>query len=137
MDPRELTRKIAGKRVSHVTQPDRAQVVIHFADGCMLGLTRRGDGLTATLDMDALSHERPRHARDRATRRQGEYLDFIERYTQRYGIPPAESDIERHVLVSAPSVNQMIQTLERRGLITRQKDAFGRAVPRSIRVVDA
>ena len=39
-------------------------------------------------------------------------------------------DIGRHFLVSAPSVNQMIQALERRGFITRQ-----RGVPRSIRLV--
>ena len=44
------------------------------------------------------------------------HLDFIKKYALRFGVAPAESDIERHVLVSAPSVNQMIQTLERAGL---------------------
>jgi len=39
------------------------------------------------------------------------------------------SDIERHFLVSAPSVNQMMQTLERLGFISRQ-----RGVPRSVRI---
>ena len=58
-------------------------------------------------------------------------LEFIARYIRRYGISPAESDIGRHFLVSAPSVNQMVQMLERQGFIARQ-----RRVPRSIRIID-
>ena len=50
---------------------------------------------------------------------QGKYLAFIHRYQTRYGCSPAESDIQRHMLVSGPSVHQMIVTLERRGLIVR------------------
>ena len=46
-----------------------------------------------------------------------------------FGRAPAEADIQRHFLVSAPSVNAMMQTLERRGFITRKP-----GVPRSIRV---
>jgi hypothetical protein len=38
-------------------------------------------------------------------------------------------------LVSAPSVNQMIRTLERRGFIARDRDWFGQTMPRSIRVL--
>jgi len=53
----------------------------------------------------------------------------IRKYLTRYGRAPAESDIERHFLVSAPSVNQMMQMLERRGFITRQA-----GVPRSARI---
>ncbi|WP_414636801.1 hypothetical protein [Aquabacterium sp.] len=54
---------------------------------------------------------------------------FIAKYIARFGRPPAESDIQRHFLVSAPSVNQMMQMLERRKFITRQS-----GVPRSVRV---
>ena len=60
-----------------------------------------------------------------------EYLEFIARYILRYGISPAESDIGRHFLLSAPSVNRMVQTLERRGFITRKRGA-----PRSIAIVN-
>ena len=66
------------------------------------------------------------------TSRQREYLEFIKKYMLRFGISPAESDIQRHFLVSAPSVNSMVQALERHGFIMRQ-----RGMPRSIRLVDA
>lgn len=63
------------------------------------------------------------------TKRQIEYLLFIAKYIGRFGRAPAEADIERHFLVSAPAVNQMMQTLERRGFIARQA-----GVPRSARI---
>ena len=80
----------------------------------------------------------PEHGsgRRQPTKRQREYLDFIKKYTLRFRVAPSEPDIQRHVLVSAPSVNQMIQGLERAGFITRQRDSYGRVVPRSIRVTD-
>lgn len=53
------------------------------------------------------------------TERQGQYLAFIYAYTRVCGRPPAERDLERHFRVSAPSVHQMILTLERLGLIRR------------------
>jgi Mn-dependent DtxR family transcriptional regulator len=53
----------------------------------------------------------------------------------RYGGAPAEMDIQRHFLVSAPSVNQMIRALERRGFIERDRHCSGQAAPRSIRVL--
>ena len=68
--------------------------------------------------------------------RQHAYMDFIRMFTARYGVPPAETDIARHFLVSAPSVNQMVKTLERRGYITREYGANGQAVPRSIRIAE-
>lgn len=68
-------------------------------------------------------------------RGQMEYLAFIKKYISRYGISPAERNIQEHFMVSAPSVNQMIRTLERRGFIVRDRDWSGQAVPRSIRVV--
>jgi repressor LexA len=56
-------------------------------------------------------------------------------YMARYGVAPAESDIQAHFKVSAPSAHQMVKTLERRGFIVRQRYLLGNVVPRSIRVV--
>ena len=50
---------------------------------------------------------------------QGRYLAFIHAYTKSYGYPPAESEIAAALLVSPPSVNQMVKTLEKKGLILR------------------
>ncbi len=50
---------------------------------------------------------------------QGRYLAFIYNYTRKYGYPPAESEIAAAMLVSPPSVNQMVKTLERKGLLLR------------------
>ena len=67
------------------------------------------------------------------TRRQGQYLAFIHYYTKVNGYPPAQADIRRYFGVTAPSVHNMLKTLESRGLILR---VAGQA--RSIRVlVDA
>ncbi len=91
--------------------------------------------LTVSAGSDGLSVRvagAPPTARDgskRPTQRQFEYLAFISKYIQRFGRAPAEADIQRHFLVSAPSVNQMMQMLERRGFIARQP-----GVARSIRL---
>ncbi len=50
---------------------------------------------------------------------QGRYLAFIHAYIQRHGYPPAESDIAAALCVSPPSVNQMVKTLEKKGLLLR------------------
>ena len=131
-DVRDITNQVSGKSVSQVTQPDARRLEIHFTDESVLAielLHRRiaaalihgpGDPTWAAL-----------HGGPEPTGRQREYLEFIARYILRFGVSPAESDIERHFLVSAPSVNQMVQRLERQGFITRQ-----RGVPRSIAIVD-
>jgi DNA-binding MarR family transcriptional regulator len=64
------------------------------------------------------------------TTKQGQYLAFIHAYTLVLGRPPAEADLQRHFRVTAPSVHQMVLTLEREGLIRRQP-----GTARSIRVV--
>ena len=64
------------------------------------------------------------------TERQGQYLAFIHAYSCVCGRPPAERDIERYFRVSAPSVHQMLLTLERLGLIARTAHTV-----RSVRVV--
>ena len=131
-DVTEITDEISGKSVSHLTQHGAERLDIHFTDHSVLAITvldgrlaaavRRGSAAPAASGL-AVGAE--------PTRRQREYLEFIARYILRFGVSPAESDIARHFLVSDPSVNQMIQTLERRGFITRQ-----RGVPRSIIIVD-
>jgi DNA-binding Lrp family transcriptional regulator len=63
---------------------------------------------------------------------QGRYLACIRAYTDGFGLPPAESEIADAMGVSPPSVNQMMKTLERKGLIRRQS-----GVPRSIEIVVA
>jgi SOS-response transcriptional repressor LexA len=55
----------------------------------------------------------------RPTRRQAEYLDFIRKFTERWGIPPSFIDIGRHFMTTQPSVNNMVKTLEARGFLTR------------------
>ncbi len=64
------------------------------------------------------------------TARQGEYLAFIHRYTQKFGVAPSFEDIGRHFGTTPPSVNNMIKTLCARGLLARQP-----GVARSLRVV--
>jgi Mn-dependent DtxR family transcriptional regulator len=53
------------------------------------------------------------------TKLQGQYLAFIVAYTKLNRRAPAEADFRRYFSVTAPSVHNMIVTLERRGLITR------------------
>jgi DNA-binding transcriptional regulator YhcF (GntR family) len=53
------------------------------------------------------------------TKRQGEFLAFILRYTQKYGIAPSYEDMATHFGISSPSVNGMMKTLERNGFISR------------------
>ncbi|MFV0441953.1 MAG: LexA family transcriptional regulator, partial [Planctomycetaceae bacterium] len=53
------------------------------------------------------------------TSKQKQYLSFIHAYTQAFGLPPAESEIALAMKVSAPSVNQMMKTLGKKGFIRR------------------
>ena len=128
----DITNQVSGKSVSHVAQPALRRLEIHFTDDSVLAIALRHGHLAAAVTFgrgDATSDLR--HDGPQPTRRQREYLEFIARYIRRYGASPAESDIARHFLVSAPSVNQMIQMLERQGFIARQ-----RGIPRSITIVD-
>jgi repressor LexA len=135
MDIAKVSKQLAGQVVSRVEQANSGSIAIHFASGSTLVVERRSDGVAAALH--APEATRPPSARSgpQPTRRQGEYLEFIKKYMLRFGVAPAESDIQRHFLVSAPSVNQMVRTLERRGLITRGRDFTGQVLPRSIRIV--
>jgi hypothetical protein len=59
-------------------------------------------------------------AQPRFTEKQGQYLAFIWTYGLLNGRSPAERDMQRFFGVAAPSVHQMVLTLERAGLIRRQ-----------------
>src|SRR6266542_909302 len=132
VDMADITKEVSGKSVSHVSQPHARRIDVHFSDDSVLAIAVLHGGLTAALSRGrgALASD-SRHNGPEPTRRQREYLEFIARYILRYGVSPAESDIARHFLLSAPSANQMVQKLERRGFITRQP-----GTPRSITIVD-
>jgi hypothetical protein len=133
---KKLSRRIAGLTVSRVESSAEDALTIHFTDGSALKLSADAEHLVALFR----EPERGGTAGttvNRPSSRQRDYLDFIRKFTARYGVPPAETDMARHFLVSAPSVNQMVKTLERRGFITRERGPTGQAVPRSIRIVES
>lgn len=118
-------RRLIGKQVQSVTQAGDKRLTLKFSDGATLVVAASTGKVSAEL-------QEVTHATNDAeapTKRQLEYLQFMAKYIRRYGRAPAESDIERHFLVSAPSVNQMMQMLERRGFISRKP-----GVPRSARI---
>ena len=59
-------------------------------------------------------------SRPRLTAKQGQYLAFIHAYRRLLGQSPAEADMQRFFQVTSPSVHQMVLSLEKAGLITRQ-----------------
>ncbi len=127
-----LSKRISGRVVAGVEELASGGLIIRFEDGAYLAIEDGEPGLGALL------HDKASAIRSKGpgpTRRQLEYLEFIRRYMHRNGVSPAEADIEAHFLVSAPSVNQMVRTLERRGFISRDRDWLGQTVPRSIRVL--
>jgi Mn-dependent DtxR family transcriptional regulator len=54
------------------------------------------------------------------TFKQGQYLAFIHYYTKLNGCAPAERDMQRYFKVTPPTVHQMVITLEKQGLISRE-----------------
>jgi DNA-binding MarR family transcriptional regulator len=82
------------------------------------------------LQMNQIFNENAQVAEHRFTATQGQYLAFIYAYTRVLGRPPAEADMQRHFKVTAPSVHQMVITLERNGLVKREP-----GVPRSIKIL--
>jgi DNA-binding MarR family transcriptional regulator len=54
------------------------------------------------------------------TAKQGQYLAFIWAYSQINDRAPAEADFQRYFKVTAPSVHQMLKTLDQIGLIQKQ-----------------
>jgi hypothetical protein len=130
----KLSRSVAGRVVSRIVTPRSGSLAVCFTDGSMLLIAARGEDLAATI-RDPDEGVSRTGSGPQPTGRQREYLTFMRQYVARYGVAPAEADIARHFMVSAPSVNAMMQNLERRGFITRDRDLYGQAVPRSIRIV--
>jgi hypothetical protein len=130
-DADSLSTQVSGRVISHVSAASDGGIIIHFTDGTGLAVSPEPAGFTVTLLKGIPRARRP----GEPSARQREYLEFIARYLARFGVSPAESDIRQHFMVSAPSVNQMLKMLERRGFITRARDFTGQALPRSIRVM--
>jgi DNA-binding MarR family transcriptional regulator len=123
---RSQIRRLTGKQVKEVTRDGDKRLTMTFSDGTTLVVGVNAGKLAAEVNHEAVQ---VRDAKEAPTKRQLDYLLFIAKYLGRFGRAPAESDIERHFLVSAPSVNQMMQMLERRGFISREP-----GVPRSARI---
>jgi repressor LexA len=123
-----LTKALEGQQVVRADLDGSHRLVIRFLGGLALRVQADSGGLVATLNRPT-KISAANGVDQQPTKRQFEYLAFFAKYIARFGRAPAKSDIERHFLVSAPSVNQMMQTLERRGFIARQ-----RGVPRSVRI---
>jgi LexA DNA binding domain len=123
----ELTRRLKGLQVEQALVKSAHELVLRFSDGTILCLEASSDFLL--MRVESPPPPEAQDASERPTKRQLEYLSFIAKYIAHFGRAPAESDIQRHFMVSAPSVNQMMQMLERRGFITRQL-----GVARSIRI---
>ena len=126
-DSDSLTQRLKNRQVAQAVVNGTQQLTIQFSDGTKLIVEACSDGLLTRVESAIRSATQD--TSQQPTRRQLEYLAFIAKYIHRFGRAPAERDIERHFLVSAPTVNQMMQMLERRGFITRQP-----GVPRSIRI---
>lgn len=126
----KLSQRVAGRTISHLQLSGESALTIHFTDGSALRLSADAEPVVASL------LEFQGDVVNQPSSRQRDYLEFIRKFTSRYGTPPAEADMARHFLVSAPSVNQMVKALERRGYITRERGPNGQAVPRSIRIVE-
>lgn len=115
----DLDHQLRGQQVSNVAADGADQLVLQFSGGTSLTVQWGPEGLLTHV-ADSSMKDNPPDFSKRPTKRQLEYLVFIRKYMIRYGRAPAESDIERHFLVAAPSVNQMMKMLERRGFVTRQ-----------------
>src|SRR5580704_6598517 len=64
--------------------------------------------------------DRKTSATARFTAKQGQYLAFIWAYSHINRRAPAEADFQRYFKVTAPSVHQMLKTLDQLGLIDKQ-----------------
>jgi DNA-binding MarR family transcriptional regulator len=70
--------------------------------------------------MNQLLDQNSPAASARFTAKQGQYLAFIWAYSQINRRAPAEADFQRYFEVTAPSVHQMLKTLDQLGLIDKQ-----------------
>jgi SOS-response transcriptional repressor LexA len=59
------------------------------------------------------------------TKKQKDLLDYLVRYIRKHGIAPTVQEMADYRSVSVPGAVQMLQQLERRGLISRLKNTPG------------
>ncbi len=108
LDIHEIARVLSGKRLSSLEVRNDAQLEVRFSNGSKVVIEAVGGKLSVELVAEARDLICPIAVWP--TTRQREYLEFITKYMRRFGISPAESDIQRHFLISAPSVNHMVQS---------------------------
>lgn len=118
--------RIAHALIEAATGNRATDILRAFQENAERALVNSTPGPSGTAGTRAPTAEPKPHF----TKTQGRYLAFIHRYITKFGQAPAEVDIQRHFLVSAPSVNAMMQTLTRRGLISRVP-----GIPRSIKLL--
>jgi hypothetical protein len=115
--------KPAPKRSPDITS-GRSAVIDCGSDVSVSCLNSRGNRCVWSCygpelcSVDCAERRRPA-AGPRFTQLQGQYLAFIYAYSRIFKRPPAEADMRRHFEVTAPTVHQMVLTLEKAGLITR------------------
>src|SRR5690606_36740335 len=90
---------------------------------------RNGGALDETKMNQLLGQDKPAR-RAVFTAKQGQYLAFIWAYSKINDRAPAEADFQRYFKVTAPSVHQMLKTLDQIGLIQKQP-----GVARSIKLL--
>ncbi len=100
-------------------------VTIFHGHRCIVRVSASGEGVFTVTVAQAppLDESVP----PRITAKQGQYLAYISCYTKIHRTAPAESDLQNYFRVSAPSVHEMIKTLERNGLIERTP-GLGRSI---------
>ena len=94
MDIDKITRQISGKCVLRVEAGENEGLSIQFVDGSALLIERLGQGLSVSFESRVDSKKCP--AALWPTSRQRDYLEFIKKYMLRFGVSPAEYDIQRH-----------------------------------------
>jgi hypothetical protein len=110
----EVTR-IAHALIEAATGNRAVDILRALRENAERALVNSAQGSPGPAGTEEQAAESPPHF----TKTQGRYLAFIHRYITKFGQAPAEADIQQHFLVSAPSVNAMMQTLTRKGLISR------------------
>src|SRR4030088_1757347 len=93
VDVEEITSRVSGKRVSSLEMLDDGRSTMLFVDGWTLGIEPLDGKLALKPAPEADSRKCP--AAVWPTPRQRESLEFLAQYMERFGVSPAESDIQR------------------------------------------
>jgi DNA-binding MarR family transcriptional regulator len=119
--PTDITRRVAPTAQQSVQLITFRLAEFHAILYVHPSLLQRRD--TDESQMSQIVDERAPAAGPRFTQLQGQYLAFIYAYSRIFKRAPAEADMRRHFEVTAPSVHQMVMTLEKAGLIKREPGA--------------